>query len=96
MTRLEGWVRSLWRISGFRLALFGALASLAGTMLVFGIIYHAADAAWHTHLNQRVADAQADILLDIQNNPDELLRDVQTEVVEGNGMFYAVLAPNGQ
>ncbi|MDE1896129.1 MAG: HAMP domain-containing histidine kinase [Rhodospirillales bacterium] len=96
MTRLESWVRSLWRISGFRLALFGALASLAGTMLVFGIIYHAADAGWHAHLNQRVADAQADILLDIQNNPDELLRDVQTEVVEGNGMFYAVLAPNGQ
>lgn len=93
---LEGWVRSLWRISGFRLALFGALASLAGTVLVFGIVYQAADSGWHAHLNQRVADAQADILLDIQKNPDELLRDVQAEVAEGDGMFYALLAPNGQ
>ena len=63
---------------------------------MFGIIYRAADSAWHTHLNLRVADAQADILLDIQKNPDDLLRDVQTEIAEGNGVFYALLDPNGQ
>ncbi|MDE2318470.1 MAG: HAMP domain-containing histidine kinase [Rhodospirillales bacterium] len=65
-------------------------------MLVFGIVYQAADSGWHTHLNQRVADAQADIINDIRKNPNAVVWTVQAEVAEGSGMFYAVLAPNGQ
>lgn len=93
---LEGRIRSLWRISGFRLALSGVLASLAGALLVFGIVHHAAVAGWHDQIDARVADAQSDILGDIHRNQKGIVWNVQATLAEGSGMFYAALAPDGQ
>lgn len=93
---LKGHVRSLWRISGFRLVLFGVLASLAGALLVFGIVYHAAVSGWHTQIDQRVADAKADILGDINRNRTGIVQNVRATLAEGSGLFYAALTPGGQ
>jgi signal transduction histidine kinase len=93
---LKGRILSLWRISGFRLVLLCVLAALTGALLVFSAVHRAAVAGWHDQIDERVADAQADILGDIHNNRKGIVWNVNTTLAEGSGMFYAVLAPDGQ
>ncbi len=93
---LEGPARSLWRISGFRLALLGVLAALAGAMLVFAIVHHATEDSWRDQIDERVAAAQADILGDLKQDHNGLTRNVQVTLAEGSGLFYAALAPDGR
>lgn len=92
---LEGPARSLWRISGFRLALLGVLAALAGAMLVFAIVHHAAEDSWRDQIDERVAAAQADLLGDLKQDHNGLTWNVQATLAEGSGLFYAALAPDG-
>ncbi len=92
----EGFARSLWRISALRLALLSILASLVGALLVFGIVHHAAESGWRDQMDERVRDAQADILGDIQNNHESLSWNVRATLAEGSGLFYAALAPDGR
>jgi signal transduction histidine kinase len=93
---LEKPARSLWRISGFRLVLRSVLLSLAGALLVFGIVHHAAESGWRDQIDVRVAAAQTDILGDIQRNRETLTWNVQTTLAEGSGLLYAALAPDGR
>lgn len=88
--------RALWRISSLSLVLLSVLASLAGALLVFGIVHHATEASWRDQIDQRVTAAQADILGDIQRNHKSLIWNVQATLAEGSGLLYAALAPDGR
>lgn len=92
----EGAARSLWRISGFRLTLLGVLVSLAGALLVFGIVHHAVEVGWRDQIDERVTAAQTDILGDIHRNHKGIAWNVQATLAEGSGLFYAALAPDGR
>lgn len=93
---LEGTARSLWRISGFRLAILGVLAALAGALLVFGIVHHATEDSWRDEIDRRVAGARADMLGDLRRDHLGLAWNVRATIAEGSGLFYAALGPDGQ
>lgn len=92
---IEGKLRAAWRISGFRLVLRSVLLSLAGALLVFGIVHHAAETGWRNQIDSRIASAQADILGDLHTNNEGLAANVRTTLAEGSGMFYAAQAADG-
>ncbi len=92
---LEGPTRALWRLSGFRLALLGVLAALAGALLVFAIVHHATEESWRDQIDARVAAAQEDILGDLSHNHKGLTWNVRATLAEGSGLFYAAMAPDG-
>ncbi len=87
--------RLLSRTSGFRLALRSLALSLAGAVLVFAIIHHAAETSWRDQIDGAVAGALSDIRSDIQNNKQSLSWNVQQTLAEGGGLFYGAFSPSG-
>lgn len=88
--------RTLWRISGVRVALGGVAMALFGALLVFAIIHHAAETSWRAQIDDRISDAQTDLLGDIARNHKGLAWNVQATLAEGGGLFYAVMTPDGE
>ncbi|MBB5373086.1 sensor histidine kinase [Acidocella aromatica] len=93
--RLNTILRQFVRISGFRLALRSLALSLGGACLVFVIIHHAAESTWRGQIDSNVSGALTDLLGDLQTNHRGLAWNVRTTMAEGNGLFYAALAPDG-
>jgi hypothetical protein len=81
--------RHLLKTSDFRLALRSLALSLAGAMLVFAIIHHAAEAAWRGQIDDTVAGALSDILSDIQHDQEPVAQNVIATLAEGGGLFFA-------
>ncbi len=88
--------RLLLKNSGFRLALRSLALSLAGAILVFAIIHHAAETAWRGQLNDAVTAALRDILGDIQRNQLPVPQNVNATLAEGGGLFFADIGKDGQ
>jgi signal transduction histidine kinase len=88
-------LRQFVRISGVRLALRSLALSLGGACLVFVIIHHAAESTWRGQIDSNVAGALTDLLGDLQTNHQGLAWNVRATMAEGNGLFYAALAPGG-
>ena len=86
----------LFKTSGFRLALRSLGLSLAGALLVFGIIHHAAETAWRGQIDDAVAGALSDILSDLQHNGESLPQNVRATLNEGGGLFYADIDAHGK
>lgn len=86
----------LLKTSGFRLALRSLALSLAGAVLVFGIIHHAEKAAWRGQIDDAVQAALSDILSDIRRDRQPLAQNVRETLAEGGGLFYADIDPRGK
>ncbi len=93
--RLETLRHQFLRISGVRLALRSLVLSLGGACLVFVIIHHAAESTWRGQIDANVSGALTDLLGDLHANHQGLAGNVRTTMAEGNGLFYAALAPDG-
>ncbi len=92
--RREVWLRQLWRSSGVRMALRSMGLSLAGAILVFGIIHHAAETSWRNALDGSVQAALIDIQSDVHEDRQPLAQNVRETLGEGGVLFYADLGPD--
>lgn len=93
--RLETLRHQFLRISGVRLALRSLVLSLGGACLVFVIIHHAAETTWRGQIDANISGALTDLQGDLHSNHQGLAWNVRTTMAEGNGLFYAALAPDG-
>jgi signal transduction histidine kinase len=85
----------LLRSSSFRLALQTAGLFAAGALLVFAIIYHAAQATVRAAIDATVAGEQADIISDMQDDNKPIIQSVRDAVEDSAGTFYALTGPDG-
>jgi signal transduction histidine kinase len=85
----------LLRSSSFRLALQAAALSAAGALIVFVIIYNAAQGTVRAAIDATVAGEQSDILSDVQNDHKPMIQSVREAVDASAGTFYALTAPDG-
>ncbi|HTQ72140.1 MAG TPA: HAMP domain-containing sensor histidine kinase [Acidocella sp.] len=92
--RHEAWPRQLLRSAGVRVALRSLALSLAGALLVFAIIHHAAENSWRGALDGSVQAALSDIQSDLRENRLPLAQNVRDTIAEGGGLFYADLGPD--
>ncbi len=84
----------LLRTSSFRLALQSAALSVAGALIVFAVIYHAAPETVRAALDANVAGETADILSDVRDDDKTLADSVRDEMTEFPGAFYALVGPD--
>ena len=85
----------LLKNSGFRLALRSLALSLAGAILVFAVIHHAAEIAWRGQIDDAVAGALSDILGDIRRDRQPVPMNVNATLAEGGGLFFADIGADG-
>lgn len=84
----------LLRTSGFRLALQSTALSIFGALIVFTIIYRAAQATVRAELDATVASEQADVISDAGDH-SSIAQSVADATSESQGTFYALTGPDG-
>ncbi|MDE8347577.1 MAG: HAMP domain-containing sensor histidine kinase [Acidocella sp.] len=80
----------LLRISGFRFAMQSAALSLFGAIIVFGIIYRAAEDTVRNELDNTVISEQADVISDTQDDHKSIAASVDDAITDTDGTFYAL------
>lgn len=92
---LKAFVSRLLRTSSFRLAVQSASLSILGAVLVFWIVYQAAQNTVRHALETAAAGEQADIISDLSDDHKAIVASVRDEMVAAPGAFYTLSGPEG-
>jgi signal transduction histidine kinase len=93
---VRAFVSRLFRTSSFRLAVQSASLSILGAVLVFGIVYRAAQSTVRDALETAVVGEQTDIVSDLSDDHKGIIASLRDEMVAAPGAFFTLSGPRGQ